>query len=153
MALKLTAPIEQTFPLEITDREFPPDDGSEPTNVSIKQATQKQHERRMELFSLYRNRFSYDENGMQTIESVENRNIYTIQRRDAFLTLAACNILYTPPKGKKAVPLFKFKDGNLDMTEEEFDEAWGLLPAVVSREIHSKILEVNPTWKLSGEVA
>ena len=153
MALKLIAPIEQVFHLEITDREFPPDEGSEPTNVTIKQATQKQHERRMELFSLYRNKFSWDEDGKQTIESIENRNIYTIQRRDAFLTLADCNILYMPPKGKKAVPLFNFKDGQLDMTEEQFDDAWGMLPAVVAREIHSKILEVNPTWRMSGEVA
>jgi hypothetical protein len=151
MALKLSAPIEKTFNLEQTDKEFPPDEGSEPTSVTIKQATQAQHERRMELFALLRNKFSWDDDGKQTIESIENRNIYTVQRRDAFLTLAGCNIVIEPPKGSKPVPLFRFKDGSLDMTEDEFTEAWGRLPAFVAREIHTKVLEVNPTWRMSGE--
>jgi hypothetical protein len=152
MALKLVAPIEKTFNLEKTDKEYPPDEGekAEPTTVTIRQASQKEHEIRMDLFAEINTVLGYDEDGRQTLTSVEKRNIIRIQRKDTYLVMSGCNI--TIEEGKKAVALFKFKDGKLDMSEAEFRDAWGQLPQLVCREIHSKVLEVNPTWSTGGEV-
>jgi len=32
------------------------------------------------------------------------------------------------------------------MNNNEFAEAWGLLPGDIALEIHEKVLEVNPLW-------
>ena len=38
-------------------------------------------------------------------------------------------------------PLFKFP-----LVEKDFVKAWNRLPIFVANEIHSKVLEMNPTW-------
>ena len=150
MALRLTAPIEKTFHLEKTDKEYPADDAKEKTTVTIRQASQADHEKRMDLFADINTVLGFDDEGRQTLTSYEKRNIVRIQRKDAFLVLCDCNISIEVDGKEQA--LFKFADGKLSMSEDEFKEAWGKLPALVTREIHSKILEVNPTWRLGGEV-
>ena len=50
MALKLSAPIEKDFALEKTDATYGLEKGEEPTRITIKQATQAQHERRQGLW-------------------------------------------------------------------------------------------------------
>jgi hypothetical protein len=153
MALKLAAPIEKTFELEETDKEFPAEDGTdkEPTIVTVKQASQKESETRLDMFSKYKTVLKVYEDGSQEMSNEENRNILRIQRKDAFLTLVGCNIQWQPEGKKKPENLFKFENGKIAMTETEFADAWGMLPAFVCREIHSKILEVNPTWRTAGE--
>lgn len=151
MAFKLTAPIEKTFYLEETDKEYPPDDPkAEKTSVTIKQAAQYEHERRMDLFADFRTIMGFDDEGNQTYTAVEKRNIVRIRRKDAFLTMTGCNIKIE--KDGKEELLFKFKDGKLAMSEDEFEQAWGMLPSLPCREIHRFVLELNPDWSLRGEV-
>lgn len=57
-------------------------------------------------------------------------------------TLVDCNA--TNSKGK---PVFKFKNGQLDMSEAEFRIVWDNLPPIMSEELYELSLEVNPPWK------
>ncbi|MGW8180956.1 MAG: hypothetical protein ACWGQW_19675 [bacterium] len=152
MALKLIAPIEKTFHLEQTDKEYPPDEGekAEPTTVTIRQASQAEHEKRMDLFADVNTVLSLDDEGNQLITSYEKRNLLRVERKDTFLTISGCNIMVEDKK-KKPIALFKFEDGKLAMSEAEFQDAWGQLPRLVAREIHMKVLDVNPTWRMGGE--
>lgn len=144
MPLKLKPPVEQTFPLEKTDKLY----GSEGTIVTIRQASQLHHERRQDLWATMNSRYS---DGTDTVELIQRFNQPELFRIETMLTLVDCNI-----EGENGKPLFKFrKEGNsqvLSMNEGAFKEAWGQLPVDVAAEIHEKVLEVNPTWSNRGEV-
>jgi len=144
MPLKLSPPIEKTFTLDKTDKLY----GAEGTTVTIRQASQLQHERRQDLFASMQSRLTEDTG---IVELVQRFNLPEVHRIEAMLTIIDCNI-----ESEDGKPLFKFKKVSktgsvLAMSEREFKEAWGQLPVDVATEIHEKILEVNPTWGASGE--
>lgn len=132
MALKLTAPIEKDFILEKSDKEYK-NDGA-PTTVTIRQATQGQHERRNQLI----NTFNREYDGISVTVS-QNFSPEDLYRLEVELTLVGCNIDDVDDK-----PLFIFK-GNF-VEPASFKKGWAKLPPIVAEEIHSKVLEVNPLW-------
>jgi len=148
MPIKLSAPITKVFTLEETDRTYG-NEGEEPTTVTIRQATQAQHEHRQQLFATLERRF--DDIRPEQTTLVQTANTEELKRLETRLTLIDCNIF--KEDGKK--PLFVFKksrDGlqELDMEPREFDAAWGLLPPDVASEIHRKVIELNIMWGPRG---
>lgn len=145
MPLKLAAPLYKTYRLEETDKKYG-DDG-EPTTIMVKQATQKEHEERMQLFSILKR--EYEEGKPETMTLVQVLSMEELKRLEVRLTLVACNIL-----DEKGNALFQFRAGDhprLDMTPTQFNAAWGMLPPDVANEIHQKVLEVNVMWTGMGE--
>jgi hypothetical protein len=140
MALQLTAPIKKEFHLEETDKLFEND--GDPTRVIVRQATQSHHERRSDLWAELKQRVMDDD----SVIMIQHLSIPELHRIEVFCTFSACNIA-----AEDGEALFKFKNGELDMTEAQFTKAWGKLPPQVAAEIHLKVLEVNPTWKPRGE--
>lgn len=130
-AFKLAAPIQEEFTLEKTDALF----GCSGTRVTIRQATQEQHERRSTLFeNLVR---EYDsKNSGERLRTIQKYNEPELRRMEAFLTVVSSNI-----EAEDGAQLFR-----AGMTEVEFQKAWGLLPPSVAAEIHSKVLLVNKLW-------
>mgnify|MGYP001236361293 CR=1 FL=1 len=147
MPLQLTAPVFKTFRLEKTDEKY--GDGGEPTTIQVRQATQKEHEERMQLFSILKR--EYEDERPDTMTLVQVLSLEELKRKEAWLTLAECNIL--DPQGNA---LFKFRKGDnprIEMTMTQFAVAWGLLPPDVANEIHDRILEVNLVWTGQGEAS
>lgn len=143
MALRLSPPIEKTFILENTDKLY----GTEGTQITVRQASQGQHERRQDLFAEMTSRIA-GEGGQ--IEIVQRFSLPELHRIEAMLTLTACNI-----EDEDGKPLFKFRESKngqsyLGMTDLEFREAWNKLPVDVAEEIHSKVTEVNISWGPEG---
>lgn len=148
MPIKLSAPIIQTFTLEKTDERYGEEGGS-PTTVTVRQATQGQHEERQQIFATLERR--YDDLDPAIVSLVQKANMEELKRKEVYLTMVDCNI--TKEDGKK--PLFnsrKGKDGMpvLDMSKSEFDQAWASLPPDVAAEIHEKIIELNVMWGPRG---
>ncbi len=149
MPLKLTSPIFKTFALDKTDDKYKVEDDAS-TTVTIKQATQNEHERRQDLFSVLERK--YKELVPDEITLVQRISFEELKRLETYLTMVECNI-----KGQDGKDLFpskkaKGKDPVLAMKRGQFDEAWGALPPDVAREIHAKVLEVNLMWAgLEGE--
>jgi len=144
MPLKLTAPIEKECVLEKSDELFGCE--GDPTRVTIRQATQAQHERRSDLWAEMTQEVFGDRVAPDSVRLIQRISLPELHRIEVYCTLAGSNIL-----GVDGEPLFKFKNGKLAMTEYEFNIAWGqLLPEIVN-EIHEKVLEVNPTWGKQGE--
>jgi hypothetical protein len=149
MAFKLEAPVVQTFILEKTDTNYGLEKGDEPTTVTLRKATQGQHEYRQQLFATLERRFN--DLAPEQTSLVQTANTEELKRLETRLTLVDSNI--TKEDGKK--PLFlskKGKDGlpELSMDKRGFDEAWALLPPDVAAEIHEKVLELNPMWGPRG---
>lgn len=148
MPIKLNAPVVQTFTLEDTDRKYG-GEGDTPTTVTIRQATQAQHEQRQQLFATLERKYNDLEPDQTSL--VQTANTEELKRIEVRLTLIESNIVRDD--GKK--PLFvskKGKDGlpELDMNFYEFDQSWGLLPPDVAREIHAKVVELNSMWGPRG---
>lgn len=144
MPLELAPPLEEEFELERTDQRFGIKDGS--TTVTIKQATQRGHEKRAALFSnIVRELSSNDEADM--VRLIQRFSFEELKRIESYLTMAGCNIL--DENGK---PLFRF-DAKGRIPEGKFNDAWGQLPPLVAEEIHEKVLEVNVDWQPEGEVS
>jgi hypothetical protein len=147
MPITLSAPIYKDFVLERTDERYGND--GESTTVTIKQASQLEHERRQNLFSTLERKFS--ELKPEEVTLVQNIPMEELKRLETWLTLCDCNIL--DPDGKALFPS-KQKSGapSLSMTKTQFGKAWGSLPPDVAEEIHEKVLEVNFMWRgRSGE--
>jgi len=132
MPLQLIAPIEKDFILEKTDTEFKTE--GEPTKILVRQATQGQHERRNVLI----NTFNRQYDGVSVVVS-QNFSPEDLYRLEVELTLADCNIV-----GEDEQPLFVFK--NKVVNSSSFMRGWAKLPPTVAREIHDKVIEVNPLW-------
>jgi len=146
MAFKLSAPIEKEFVLDKTD-EIYGEKGDEPTRVSIRQATQADHERRSSLWdTLTQEVEGEDFSNPDSVRIIQRLSVAELNRLEVYLTIVGCNIV--KEDGKE---LFKFKNGKLDMSERAFINAWGLLPPIVANEIHEKVREVNITWAKGGE--
>lgn len=142
MALKLKTPDEKEFPLLVAD---PTGD----TRVRVRQATQREHELRADLWATA-SRVMRDGVGGE-VELKQRISFPEIMRREVYLTLVECNIT-----DENDSPIFKFtkvETGRsvLAMSEVSFADAWGKLPAKVAAEIHSKVLELNTAWGVAGE--
>lgn len=142
MPIKLIAPIYKTMTLERSDERYGND--GEPTQVTIRQATQAQHELRQDQFSKLERKFS--DINPDEVTVVQNIPMEVLKRLETYLTLVECNI--TDVDGKDMFPSTKDGSGNpkLKMSKAQFDTAWGLLPPDVAEEIHEKVLEVNIVW-------
>ena len=146
MTIKLSAPIIEDFYLEQSEVEL--GDGSEePSKVSIRQATQGDHERRSRVFAEI-SRVIESEESLGTSMQIRQRwSMEELKRVEVFLTLAGCDIL-----GSDGKPLFRFNSSNrVAMSEGEFNRAWALLPPVVANEIHQKVLALNYVWSAEGD--
>lgn len=144
MAFKLKPPIVETFHLERTDMEFQEvtnEDVVQHTTITVRQASQAQHERRSDLFSKMTSRMGGD---ADVVEVISRFSYPELMRIEVFLTLQDCNI-----EDEDGSPLFKFERGII--TEKDFNRAWGKLPPLVANEIHEKVLKLNPTWGKLGE--
>jgi hypothetical protein len=137
MPLKLKTPEEKEFQLLQSDP-------SGETTILVRQATMRENTLRADLWATA-SRIMRDGMGSE-IELKQRISMPEIMEREVYLTLVACNI------EAESGPLFKFaRDSStgrpyLSMSEAKFHEAWGMLPADVALEIHSKVIEVNPTW-------
>lgn len=143
MPLKLIAPLEQEFELEVSDRKYGTD-GS-PTKITVRQATQAQNEKRELIYAEVTQVFA--KNGGKTPD-VQFKQMWSqerLKRMECFLSMVSCNI-----EDEDGTGLFIFKKiGDkqyLDMTDIEFEKAWGRLPPDVAQEIHNKVLLVNLQW-------
>jgi len=137
MALKLSAPLEKEFILEKTDKEFKVEDGH--TTVTIRQATQGQHEIRTAMYNDFERVFDGD-----SLKVSQHFSPEEFKRKEVELTLTGCNIL-----GENDKPLFIFRNGIVDPIS--FKKGWADLPPMIADEIHDKVLEMNPLWSPSGE--
>lgn len=150
MPLKLIAPLYKTMELERSDERYGND--GEPTTVTIRQASQAEHEQRQDQFSRLERKFS--DVAPDEVTVVQNIPMEVLKRLETYLTLVECNI--TDEDGKELFPSKKDRDGNptLAMSKSQFDKAWGQLPPDVAEEIHEKVLEVNIVWSgRRGEVS
>jgi hypothetical protein len=142
MPLRLSAPIEKSFVLEISDAHFGND--GEPTKITIRQATQDANERRSFIYSEVTNIIS--QNVLSAEMQLRQRwSLEELKRMEAFLTLVHADILDVD-----GTPLFRFKTEEnrqvLDMNQNEFKKAWGKLDPIIAAEIHQKVMEVNVDW-------
>lgn len=145
MPLQLKPRIEQTFQLVKSDEKY---ESKTPTTVTIKQATQGEHEKRQDLYATLHTMYGTTEG---SFEMVQRWNMSELHRHEARLTLVDCNI--DDEDGKPLFTVKKDKKGHtyIDMSEPDFNEAWAKLPVDVAEEIHDKVLELNPLWGARGE--
>lgn len=143
MPLKLITPIYKTFTLVRTDEKYGTD--GESTTVTVKQASQMEHETRQQLFAPLERRYNNKE--PELLSYVQTISMEELKRLECWLTICECNI--QDEEGKAMFPSRKSKVGShpeLAMTRGQFNEAWGKLPPDVCNEIHEKVLEVNLIW-------
>lgn len=132
MAFQLTHPIVQTFVLSDLD----------PTGeakITFRQATARENQIRDTLvFSQQQRTLAMD--GVRVSNSVP----WTVRQEiEVRLTIAGTEGILRPDGS----PLLRFKKGALDMTDDEFHDAWGIIhPQAVCDVLHSKCLDVNPDW-------
>lgn len=131
--LQLTAPLEKTLPLEATDQLF----DCAGTTVTIRQATQAQHEKREELWETHIREVRAGDEEDGNIRYVQKFSVFELMRMEAFLTVVESNILDSDGS-------MLFRRG---MNEKDFATAWGKLPRSTAEEIHGKVLEVNVDWR------
>lgn len=145
MPFKLIAPIEKTFHLVETDAKYNSSQSEDDqTTVTIRQAATRQNSKRSDTFNEIIRETSRDGGADRLIFRYSWQ---VMMRVEARLTMSGCNII-----GRNGKPLFKFlSTGELNMSDDEFDRAWGELPLEVSKEIHDKVLEVNPDWKIGED--
>lgn len=143
MPVKLVAPIEKEFVLERSDLLYGVE--SDPTKVTVRQATQEQNEKRSMIHSEVTQIINQKSSLTDELQFRQRWSIEELKRIECQLTMISCNIL--DENGKD---LFKFRTNNgrqeLDMSDNEFKRAWGKLPTDVAQEIHEKVLEVNLSW-------
>jgi hypothetical protein len=142
MPLELVAPLYKEFVLEKTDEKYGVE--GEGTSVLIKQAAQREHEQRQDLFSTLERKFK--QLAPDEVSLVSRFSLEELKRQEVWLTMVECNI--KDEKGKALFPSRKEKGGHsvLAMTKQQFYDAWGKLPPDVANEIHDKVLEVNILW-------
>lgn len=136
-------PVTQLFTLVKTDEAYGNEQAeTDPTTCVIRQASNGDNEKRSQMWDIVNHKFSLEDGNMvmQTIDYGK------LRRLEVFLTLADCNFLANDGK-----PMFRFKDGRLDMTQDEFDRAWGsVTDKTFCDEVHEKVIEVNTTWNTTG---
>lgn len=151
---KLPSAVEKKLYLKDHGLPVEYDDENAPAYVVVRQATRAEQERiehsLPDITYVYRNRTDGD---TPLVEVRRRPSELSVQRAHVYATLSGCNIMvqdYLNPDQLK--PLFRFKtapDGKLrvDMTEEEFALAWGLLPPEWAEAILNAVYFVNPQWR------
>jgi hypothetical protein len=81
--------------------------------------------------------------GEDNLRKSSTLTIEQIHLKEIYLSLADCNLCETDGSF-----LFQFKDNSLDMTEDEFQLAWGRLPVFYRTQITDLVHQVNPEWVL-----
>jgi len=139
MALRIK-PVQKEFVLEKSDALYGNTSGQ--TRVVIKQAAQRENERRETLFSKIQRKYSDKAPDEVVVE--QKFSFMELYRLEAFLSLASCNI-----EAEDGTLLF-----NSDTMKDEgkFTVAWGLLPPEVCDEIRECIYQVNISWAPRGEL-
>ncbi len=150
MPFQISDPIYRSFDLVQTDATYNPDTKTG-TTVVIRQARQHEHANRMDQWGKFERKYS--SMNPDEVKVVQELSYEAIKLLEASLCLVESNIL--AEDGEKLLfPSKKDEKGKsmLDMTTKEFEAAWGYLPPDVAKEIHKKIIEVNPMWGgASGE--
>lgn len=132
MAFQLAHPTVQTFVLT----------GLDPTGeakISFRQGTARDNQIRDRLvFSQQERTLAF--NGIRVSNSVP----WTVRQEiEVRLTITGAEGLLRPD----GTPLFRFKRGKLDMSDDEFHEAWGMIhPQAVCDTFHNHCLDVNADW-------
>ena len=141
MSIKLSAPLIEDFYLEVSESAY--GDGTEaPSKVTVRQATQGDHERRSRVFAeISRVIEEQRDFGMASMQIRQRWSMEELKRVEVFLTLAGCDIL--DHEGK---PLFSFNNDGKLIDEAVFSRQWSMLPPEVANEIHQKVLKVNYVW-------
>jgi hypothetical protein len=139
MPIRLEIPLVKESTLDKVDKYYGLKDGDSPTRVSIRQATQGQHEKRAALFSNIIREWSQQADGVRLIQRF---SFEELKRIEVQLTLASCNI-----EDAEGEPLFKFDKKGFIVDEGAFKRAWDSLPPLVADAIHEKVLEVNEDWE------
>ncbi len=140
MPIRLDVPLEREYVLEHSDKTFGISD-AEPTRISVRQATQGEHERRAALFSQVIREMARDSSHEDVVRLIQRFSFEELKRIEVQLTLKSCNIL-----GQDGKLLFKFNDnGRID--EHKFKDAWDSLPPSVATEIHEYVLDLNVDWQ------
>ncbi|MCJ7760944.1 hypothetical protein MUP59_07395 [Candidatus Bathyarchaeota archaeon] len=140
MPIQLAVPIEKDYTLDKSDELYNTAKG-EPTRVTIRQATQGDHERRAALFSSIVREMARNSTDGDTVRWIQRFSFEELKRIEVFLTLKACNI-----SGSNGKSLFDF-DSNGKIQEAKFKQAWDILPPAVAQEIHDCVLELNVDWQ------
>lgn len=148
MPAHVSPPETKDFKLILLDeRQGVPTD--EATTVTIRLATVRQNSIRSRLFSEYIRELPNEVDGSRE-RVIWRLPLYDLISEEVYLTMVGCNI--TQADGSKS--LFRFKTGPmgqyLDMTRQQFDDAWGTLDDDTAAEIHSKVLEMNSHWIMGG---
>lgn len=142
MPIQLSVPIVKTFHLERCDLRY--GNEGDPTTVTIRQATQAEHGRRMDLFATLERKWNQiDPDEIHLVQTVSSEEI---KRLEVWLTMGECNIL-----DETGNPMFPSKTGKnglpvLAMNQHQFNETWGRLYPDICEEIQDKVREVNPLW-------
>jgi hypothetical protein len=140
MPIRLDVPLEKEYTLEKSDKVFGVA-AAESTRVTIRQATQGEHERRAALFSQVIREMARDSSQEDVVRLIQRFSFEELKRIEVQLTMKSCNIL-----GADGKLLFKFNaDGRI--SEDKFRDAWDVLPPSVATEIHDCVLELNVDWQ------
>jgi hypothetical protein len=111
--------------------------------ITFRQAAAKENQIR-ETLVFGNQRRSFTDEGMDIRGGVPWSVRQEIECR---LTMCGAEGILAPDKS----PLFRFKNGELDMTDDEFHEAWGKInPISICDRFHELCHEVNPDWSLLG---
>ncbi|NIV33089.1 MAG: hypothetical protein GWN58_27670 [Anaerolineae bacterium] len=132
MPFQLQHPIVQTFVLTELDP-------SGEAKITFRQATARENQIRDTLvFSQQQRTIGLD--GVR----VSNAKPWSVRQEiEVRLTIAGAEGILRPDGS----PLFRFKGGMLDMSDDEFHEAWGIIhPQAVCDALHDKCLNVNADW-------
>lgn len=139
MALKISAPKTKVFILDDVDKEF--GNEGDPTQVTIAQATEEQDRRRASLYEEVR-RISEPDGSQVWLQKFSPLEL---RQRESWLVLRGANIV--GPDDQPLFPSREDKNGpRLDMTQSNFEKAWGMLPSQICAAIHKRVLEMNPHW-------
>lgn len=141
MPLVLKHPVIKECHLPRSDELYQVTD--EPTRISVRQATQRDHERRAQLFQNIIREMGKDD---EVVRLVQRFSFEELKRIEVYLTLAGCNM-----KDEDGNPVFEFDSKGRLKSEASFNDAWGRLYPVIAQEIHDRVLEVNVDWAPQGE--
>lgn len=133
-------PIQKEFILEKSDALYGNVGGQ--TRVVIKQAAQRENERREGLFAKIQRRYSDKAPDEVVVE--QKFSFMELYRLEAFLAIVSCNI--EADSGDLLFSPEVMKD------EGKFALAWGLLPPEVCDEIRECIYQTNISWAPRGEL-
>jgi hypothetical protein len=141
MPIRLAIPLVKEYTLAESDEAYGIVD--QPTRISIRQATQGQHEKRAALFANIIREWSNNAEGFRLVQRF---SFEELKRIEVQLTLAGSSI-----EAEDGSILFKFNDKGFITDEAAFRKAWDALPPMVAAEIHKKVIELNVDWRPQGE--